>query len=239
MTVTAPIVNMAWRAKRLDGLSMLVLFGPNLYLANGLPVSFFGFRYPTRMAVARLSTGRVWVWSPIALTKELAAAVEAIGPVAYIVSPNKLHHLFLSEWKNRWPDARLYAPPGLARRKKQIHFDAELGDHAERPWMTDIDQAVFRGSLVMDEVVFFHRASRTAIFGDPIQRFPERTANGWRGLLMRLDGLVGPHGSTPREWRLSFLSRTAARAARRTVLAWKPERLQLPTASAQAATRAR
>lgn len=33
----------------------------------------------------------------------------------------------------------------------------------------DIDQAVFRGSIAMDEVVFFHRASRTAIFGDLIQ----------------------------------------------------------------------
>jgi hypothetical protein len=44
-------------------------------------------------------------------------------------------------------------------------------------------------------------------------------------MLVRLDGLVGQHGSTPREWRLSFLSRDRARAARRTVLGWKPQRL--------------
>ncbi len=204
---------------------MLVPFGPNLYVANGPTVSFFGFPYPTRMAVARLSTGRVWVWSPIALTKEVADAVEAIGPVGYIVSPNKLHHLFLAEWRNHWPDARLYAPPGLARKKKQIRFDGELGDGDDGPWMTDIDQTVFRGSFAMEEVVFFHHASRTAIFGDLIQRFPEGAAKGWKGLMMRLDGLVGPHGSTPREWRLSFLSRDATRAARRTVHEWKPQRL--------------
>ena len=77
----------------------------------------------------------------------------------------------------------------------------------------------------MEEVVFFHRASRTAIFGDLIQRFPEAAATGLKGLVMRLDGLVGPHGSTPRDWRLSFLSRRAARAARRTVLGWKPQQL--------------
>ncbi|MEP7138891.1 MAG: DUF4336 domain-containing protein [Caldimonas sp.] len=204
---------------------MLVPFGPDLYVADGPTVSFFGFPYPTRMAVARLSTGTVWVWSPIALTKELADAVEAIGPVGDIVSPNKLHHLFLPEWKDRWPHARLHAPPGLARRKKHLAFDAELGDESVRPWHTEIDQAVFRGSLAMDEVVFFHRASRTAIFGDLIQRFPQATFKGWKGLLMRLDGLVGPHGSTPREWRLSFVSRDAARAARRKVLDWKPQRL--------------
>ncbi len=204
---------------------MLIPFGRDLYFADGPRVSFFGFPYPTRMAVARLPSGKAWVWSPIALTSDLAAAVEAIGTVGHIVSPNKLHHLFLAEWKERWPDARLYAPPGLARKKKHLQFDAELGDHPDSSWMTDIDQVVFRGSFAMEEVVFFRRGSRTAILGDLIQRFPEAEANGWKGLMMRLDGLVGQHGSTPRDWRLSFLSRTATREARQTVLAWKPERL--------------
>jgi hypothetical protein len=42
---------------------------------------------------------------------------------------------------------------------------------------------------------------------------------------MRLDGLVGPNGSTPREWRLSFVNRARARAALETALSWRPERL--------------
>lgn len=204
---------------------MLVPFGQNLYLMDGPTVSFFGFPYPTRMAVARLSRGNAWVWSPVRLTNELADAMEAIGPVSYIVSPNKLHHLALDEWRNRWPHARLYAPPGLARKKKELHFEAELGEEPDGAWKADIDQTVFRGSFAMEEVVFFHRASRTAIFGDLIQRFPRATATGWKGMLMRFDDLVGPRGSTPREWRLSFLSRKAARAARRKVLEWRPEQL--------------
>ena len=91
--------------------------------------------------------------------------------------------------------------------------------------MADIDQVVFRGSIAMEEVVFFHRASSTAIFGDLIQRFPVGMVTGWKGLVAKLSGLVGQHGGTPLDWRLSFLSREAARAARRTVLAWKPQRL--------------
>ena len=38
---------------------MLQEFAPSLYLADGPVVSFYGFPYPTRMAVAKLSDGRV------------------------------------------------------------------------------------------------------------------------------------------------------------------------------------
>ena len=204
---------------------MLDEFGPSLYAADGPTVPFYGFPYPTRMAVVRLSDGSAWVWSPVLLTEDLANAVEAIGPVRYIVSPNKIHHLFLAEWIERWPDAHLYAPPGLAGKKPELHFHAELNDEPDPAWAADIDQVIFRGSVAMEEAAFFHRASGTAIICDLIQRHPESTISGWKGALMRLDGLVGEHGSTPREWRASFLRRGPARTARERVLGWKAERL--------------
>jgi Domain of unknown function (DUF4336) len=204
---------------------MLEEFGPSLYSVDGPNVMFFGFPYPTRMAVARLTDGGVWVWSPVALTDKLADEVQAIGPVRYIVSPNKIHHLFIREWADRWPDAQIYAPPGLARKKPELRFYAELGDEPSPSWAADIDQVVFRGSFAMEEVVFFHRTSRTAIIGDLIQRFSNAKVSGWKGIIMRLDGLVGEHGSTPREWRASFLRRGPARAARMKVLGWNAERL--------------
>ena len=204
---------------------MLQSFGPSLFVAEGPTVSFFGFPYPTRMAAVQLSDGCLWIWSPVALTPELATAVEAIGPVGHIVSPNKIHHLFLGEWAERWPKARLYAPPGLARRRPEFRFHAGLADEPDPAWAADIDQVIFRGSFAMEEVAFFHRASRTAIIGDLVQRHPDARMTGWRGLLMRLDGLVGAQGSTPREWRASFLRRGPARAARDKVLAWQAERL--------------
>jgi len=204
---------------------MLEEFGQSLYIADGPIVSFYGFPYPTRMAVVRLSDGSAWVWSPVALSDDLVDSIESIGPVRFVVSPNKIHHLFLSEWASRWPDARLYAPPGLAERKPELKFDGELGDEAEPAWAADIDQVIFHGSVAMEEVVFFHRQSRCAIVCDLIQRHSETDMTGWKGWLMRLDGLVGERGSTPREWRASFFRRKLARAAREKVLSWNPERL--------------
>ena len=67
----------------------------DIWVADGPSVPFFGFRYPTRMTVVRLADGGLWVCSPIALSPPLAEAVNVIGPVRHLVSPNKIHHLFL------------------------------------------------------------------------------------------------------------------------------------------------
>jgi hypothetical protein len=204
---------------------MLQEFGPSHFSAEGPTVCFFGFPYPTRMAVARLSDGSVWVWSAVALTRELEKEVASIGPVRYIVSPNKLHHLFLQEWTDRWLEARLYAPPGLDRKRPDLRFYAQLGDEPCLSWAPDIDQAVFRGSIAMEEVAFVHRASRTPIIGDLIQRHTASKMSGWKGMVMQLDGLVGEDGSTPREWRASYLRRAPAQAARKKVLGWNANQL--------------
>ena len=104
-----------------------------------------------------------------------------------------------------------------------VAFTAELGDEAHPAWAADLDQTIFRGSLAMEEVVFFHRPSRTAILCDLVQRHDSAAATGVRGAIMRLDGLVGAKGSTPREWRASFLRRGPAREARARLLGWQPE----------------
>jgi hypothetical protein len=196
-----------------------------IWIAEGPDVSFYGFPYPTRMAVVRLDGGDLWVWSPTALDGRLRTEVEALGPVRHLASPNKIHHLFLGEWAEAWPDARVYASPGLASRRPDLEFDAELGDEPDPAWDGQIDQVVIGGSLFMDEVVFFHRRSSTCLVCDLVQRHDPARQTGWKGWLMRLDGLVGADGSTPREWRLSYIHRARARAAAETAISWQPERL--------------
>ncbi len=206
------------------GSSPLREFGSELWVGEGPVVSFFGFPYPTRMALVRLSDGGLFVWSPIALSPALRQEVDALGPVRHLVSPNPLHHLFLGEWREAYPQARLYASPGLRRKRRDLAFDAELGDVPEPAWAADIDQVLMRGSFAMTEAVFFHHASRTAIFADLIENLPRDWFKGWRGLLARLDGIVAPNPGAPREWRASFLDRHAARAALTRILAWPIER---------------
>src|SRR5258708_39941916 len=105
---------------------MLQPFGEEIWIADGPTTAVIGFRYPARMAVIRLSGGALFIWSPIPLSVELRAAVDALGEVRYLIAPNSLHHLFLGEWRGAYPGAKAYAPPGLRRRRADIAFDGDL-----------------------------------------------------------------------------------------------------------------
>ena len=200
------------------------LFGPELWTCGGPTLSFFGFPYPTRMAVVRLASGGLFVWSPIAMSPSIKQEMDSLGTVQSVVSPNRLHHLYLKDWKSTYPRARLYASPGLRRKRKDLHFDSDLTDTPDNEWAADIDQVAVRGSF-LTEVEFFHRKSRTAIFTDLLQNFPSDWFRGWRGVIARLDGISAPNPGAPREWRATFFDRRAARTSLQRILSWPIERV--------------
>lgn len=199
-------------------------FATNIWIADGATVSVAGFHYPTRMAVIRLADGGLFVWSPVALSDGLRAAVVALGSVRFIVAPNTLHHLHLGEWRSAYPGAQVFAAPGLAARRGDLRFDGELGEASAAAWAGDIDQVLMRNAITT-EVVFFHRASGTVLFTDLIQHFPPSWFKGWRAIVARLDRMTGAEPAVPRKFRLGFVDRKAARAALQRILAWPAERV--------------
>jgi len=203
----------------------LTPFGPGIWIADGPAVPFFTMPYPLRMSVIRLENGDLFIHSPIQPDDELMNAVAALGRVRHLVSPNKLHHLYMSDWKARFPGALLYASPGLRAKRKDIVFDTALGDEGPAAWAGQIDQRVFRGSFFMEEVVFFHRASRTLILADLIENFPADHFTGWQKWLARMIGIVQPDVGMPRDWRLTVLNRKRARECIAAIAAWKPEKI--------------
>ena len=127
--------------------------------SDGPKVEVIGFRYPTRMAVIRLSHGGLLIWSPVALSDALRRDLSDLGEVRHLVAPNSLHHLFLAEWRAAYPQTALYAAPGLRRPRKDLEFDAELGDAPPPEWADDLDQVLVPGNRITTEVVFFHRGA--------------------------------------------------------------------------------
>jgi hypothetical protein len=208
-----------------SGIPMLKPFGPEIWIADGPHVSVAGFHYGTRTAVIRLADGGLFIWSPIGLTADLRADVDALGEVSHLVPPNSLHHLFIAEWQGAYPGARLHAPPGLRAKRKDIAFDADLGDAPAPEWAGELDQVIVTGNRITSETVFFHRKSATVLFTDLIQQFPPGRFSGWRAIVARLDLMTEPEPTVPRKFRVMFTDRRAARAALARIRAWPAEKV--------------
>lgn len=205
---------------------MLEEFGPDIWMTDGPDVmAALGFHYPTRMAVIRLDGGDLFIWSPTALTDRLRAEVEALGKVRHLVAPNSLHHLFIADWKRAYPDAYLYAPPGLREKRKDLNFDGDLANAPVPHWAGEIDQVLVKGNVIATEVVFFHARSGTVLFTDLLQQLPANWFSGWRALVAKWDLMTAAEPSVPRKFRLAFTDRNAARAALRHVLSWPAEKV--------------
>lgn len=204
-------------------------FAEDLWIAEGEIVNFYGFPYPTRSVFVRLADRSVWVWSPIKLSQELEAEVRELGPVAHLVSPNKIHHLYLTEWHEAFPEAKLWGPQSTIKKRSDLAFEAPLEAKPPAKWAGSLDQAWFNGSPLLDEIVFFHKASRTAILADLSENFSEHFLEEnwkpWQRWIARRWGIVEGTGYAPLEWRLSFFDRKATRRSREKVLAWDPERV--------------
>ncbi len=203
----------------------LQAFASDLWIAEGPPVKFYTMSYPTRMTVIRLNDGRLWLHSPIRYSAVLGARLDALGEIAYLVAPNPLHHLFIEGWAAAYPGATCLAAPGVAPKLPRLALKAL--SEPDPGWQCEIDHLVFEGSPLMKEAVFHHRASRTLIVTDLIERFDPRSLSAKDRLLARLAGVTLPHGGMPLDWRLSFFGqgRRRARACFARMQAWAPERL--------------
>ena len=207
---------------------MLKQVGEQIWTLEGDAVRFHGMPFFTRMTLVRLANGALWLHSPVQLSERVRREVVALGEVRYLIAPNKLHHLFIRQWLQAFPAARAYAAPGLEAKRPDIAFAKRLADHAEPAWASEIEQSLFSGSALMQEVVFFHKPSKTLIVADLIENFDPQALSPWQRLVARLGGVLAPNGQTPLDWRLSFIfGKRQARRSLATLLAWAPENIIL------------
>ncbi len=208
----------------------------NIWIVDG-PIEHmqqFGLSlpFPTRMTVIRLRDDNLFIHSPVRADENLYAAIEALGRVAHLVSPNKIHYAAMGLWAACYPEAVCWASPGVreraAKHRIAVPFSADLQDAPPPDWAGEIDQLIFRGSRFMDEVVFFHKASATLILADLIENFEAGKISLPMRFLVRLGGNLDPDGKLSLDLRLTFTGRRrqACRCYER-MMAWHPERIIL------------
>ena len=168
---------------------MLQALAEDLWIADA-PLRFLGLEVGARMTVVRLADGHLLLHSPVAADGDLVAAVAELGAVAYLVAPNRLHHLFVGDWKRAFPDAEIHVAPGLDTKRSDLAISAVLGEEPCSGWRDDLDQTVVGGFPFANEVVFFHPASATLIATDLAFNFGDDSTPLTR-LVTRLAGTYG------------------------------------------------
>ena len=90
----------------------------------------FGNQKKADAAAVRLSSGSLAVFSPVAMTDDVKAKLAGLGgTVKYIIAPDIEHHIFITEWHQAYPEAKIIGPEGLPeKRARQTATDPKIGN---------------------------------------------------------------------------------------------------------------
>lgn len=197
-------------------------------LAPGLHVldhafSLMGLALGGRATIVELPGG-LWVHSPVPLTPERRAAVDTLGPVRWLVAPNTMHHLHLAAWIAAYPDAEVWAAPGLAKKRADLQLPNTLGGPPPDGWEPALTQLLMTGCAPrLAETLFLHRPSRTLIVTDLVFHF--RRSDSWlTRSYLRVMGAWDRMAMTA-VTRSTFSDRVALRREFDEVLSWDFDRV--------------
>ncbi len=208
---------------------MLRAIDQDLWVAEQ-PLKYFGLEVGTRMTIVRLQDGRLIVISPIASDDAMIQQLNQLGVVSDIVAPNLYHHLFLAQFKQRYPHAKLWATSGLEQKCPNLLIDQYLSeqtigllDEIEAVPVSGFNTFDIKGYSPLNEWVFFHSKSRTLIVTD-LAFYLDGHSSLTTQLISRLFGVYG-------QLRPSWLERIATRDKARVkqsiqhILTWEFERV--------------
>jgi hypothetical protein len=202
-------------------------FANGVWVVEGPSVRDMGFMFTTRMTVAKLCDGSVWVNSPVSVSFDMLRRITELGPVRYLLAATPRHVWRLTAWHTLFPDAQLWASRAtpFTLKRATLPFAGILGDEPPQAWKDDFDQLAFKGNPLIEEVLFFHRQSRTVILDDLIQIHSMVKGKPFRNAVLKLEGVVSPQGGVGLDIRLSFIHRDLARKSLEKLLSWDFDKL--------------
>jgi len=202
--------------------------GQLLEIADGVwtdtgPVRIVGMPLSSTMTVLRLKSGELLLCSPVAMTEQRRASVEALGRVAHLYAPNLFHHRWLGDWASAFPAARIHAPAGLAKKRPDLRIARTHATSPEPAFEGVVEELPIEG-FRLRETALFYRPARTLIVTDLVQNVGEPT-HPWTAIYTSLMGFRGRVALSRAIRWTGFGDRRAARRSLDAVLAHDFERV--------------
>jgi len=190
------------------------------------PHRFYGIPVGTRMTIVRLQDGALWLHSPIQFNDKLKSALEKIGVVKYLIAPNRYHHMYLESFVEGYPEALVYAAPGLVTKRKDILFHRSLNNNEPQIWSEEIKSISIAGIPMLDEIAFLHIKTKTLILTDLCFNYGSTKTRllRWYRKLEDCDNKF----SFARLIKIGIRDRTALRKSIAAILEWDFDRIIVP-----------
>lgn len=140
-----------------------------------------------KAAIVRLQNGGLWIHAPCELDAMTRRAVDELGHVESIVSPNAEHVSFASQWLEAYPEAQSYCPPYLKQRFPDIGWKHEISTVLPDEWQNEFDMLwidaesvpLLGGQPFFSELVFCHKPSKVLFVTDLWWNYPRENGPGW------------------------------------------------------------
>ena len=135
------------------------------------------------MTIVRRADGQLVLHGLMALEEKTQREVEALGEIAYLVVPSGYHRLDAGRYRERYPNARMFAPAGSrARVEKVAKIDATYdGYEADATTsLVDVDGLAQReGAMVVKS-----KRGTTYVMNDALFNMPEHQT-GLSGFVLK------------------------------------------------------
>lgn len=160
--------------------------------------SLLGIRTNTRMVAVKMRSGDLWVYNPVAPTRELVELVEGLGGgVAHVVlgTTQYEHKIFVGPFARKFPEATVHCvpdqwsfpidlPPRLlgiptTRQEKRAGPGVLENPEAEYGWGDEFEFRLLRpdrrlaANYAAVEAAFLHRDTKTLVLTDALVNVPK------------------------------------------------------------------
>ena len=187
------------------------------------PVWFSGVRQRARTTIVRLDDGSLLLHSPAPPTDALAEQLRALGPVRWLLVPNRFHHLGAPAAAAHFPEAQVVGPESALGRNEALRLHVDIRDPQFGEQVPEFEPLPLLGVPFLDETVLYHRPTQTLLGADVVlcacakDHWTVRWAARTTGFYERV--------RVPPDVRRKILDKTAAARSIRAMLGRPAQRL--------------
>jgi hypothetical protein len=194
------------------------------------PVRYAGINLFGRMTIVKLDNGDLFIHDPCEINDKVKGEIDDLGEVRYIVAPGSFHHLFVTDFQEKYPNAETFLCPGLERKRPEIKFEWILGNMPDHRWANVFDQVVIQGTKYMWEVAFFHKPSKTLILVDLLENIGDdfkHPTSLWLRFWWKVVYRMWNNPKAAPEYQMGWGKKDIVKEGLNKILSWKAERVIL------------